>query len=102
MIALLRSVAVSWQQHAQTENAAAIARAAQELFSRVCVFTEHFARIGEGLAKANEAFNKASASYQSRVRPAGEKLIELGGAGLDKELAEVQPLDGTLRLPAQG
>ncbi len=99
LIALLRSVAVSWQQHAQTENAAAIARAAQELFSRVCVFTEHFARIGEGLAKANEAFNKATASYQSRVQPAGEKLIELGGVGLDKELAEVQPVDETLRLP---
>jgi DNA recombination protein RmuC len=100
LIALLRSVAVSWQQHAQTENAAAIARAAQELFSRVCVFTEHFGKIGEGLAKANDAFNRAAASYQSRVRPAGEKLIDLGGAGLDKELADVQVLDGTLRLPA--
>ena len=99
LIALLRSVSVSWQQHAQTENAAAIARAAQELFSRVCVFTEHFGKIGEGLAKANDAFNRAAASYQSRIKPAGEKLIELGGAGLDKELAEAPALDGTLRLP---
>jgi DNA recombination protein RmuC len=99
LIALLRSVAVSWQQHKQTENAQKIAEAARELFSRVCVFTEHFEKIREGLAKANEAFNKATSSYQSRIRPAGEKLAELGGTVPEKELADVQPLDATLRLP---
>jgi DNA recombination protein RmuC len=99
LIALLRSVSVSWQQHRQTENAQKIAGAAQVLFERVCVFTEHFEKIGEGLAKANDAFNKAASSYQSRVRPAGEKLKELGGTAPEKELADIQPLDATLRLP---
>jgi DNA recombination protein RmuC len=99
LIALLRSVSVSWQQHRQTENAQKIAEAARVLFERVCVFTEHFEKIGEGLAKANEAFNKAANSYQSRVRPAGEKLKELGGTAPEKELAELPPLDATLRLP---
>ena len=102
LIALLRSVSVSWQQHKQTENAQKIAEAARVLFERVCVFTEHFEKIGEGLAKANDAFNKASNSYQSRVRPAGEKLKELGGAAPEKELADIQPLDATLRLPPAG
>lgn len=100
LIALLRSVSVSWQQHKQTENAQKIAEAARELFSRVCVFTEHFEKIGDGLAKANDAFNKAAASYQSRIRPAGEKLTELGGTAAEKELADVQPLETTLRLPS--
>jgi DNA recombination protein RmuC len=99
LIAILRSVSLSWQQHAQTENAQKIAEAARELFSRVCVFTDHFGKIGEGLAKANEAFNRATSSYQSRIRPAGEKLTELGGTAPEKELADVQPLDATLRLP---
>jgi len=99
LIALLRSVSVSWQQHKQTENAQKIAEAARVLFERVCVFTEHFEKIGEGLAKANDAFNKAANSYQSRVRPAGEKLKELGGTAPEKELADIQPLDATLRLP---
>jgi DNA recombination protein RmuC len=99
LIALLRSVAVSWQQHKQTENAQKIAEAARELFSRVCVFTEHFEKIRDGLAKANEAFNRAASSYQSRIRPAGEKLTELGGTAPDKELSDLQPLDSTLRLP---
>jgi DNA anti-recombination protein RmuC len=99
LIALLRSVSVSWQQHAQTENARAIAEAAQELFSRVAVFTEHLEKIGDGLAKATDAFNKASASYQSRVRPAGDRLVELSGGIGGKALAKVEPLEATLRLP---
>jgi DNA recombination protein RmuC len=100
LIALLRSVSVSWQQHAQTENAAAIAEAAQELFTRVCKFTEHFERIREGLLKANEAFNGAVGSYERMVRPAGDRIQKLRGAETSgKELADIQPLEGTLRLP---
>lgn len=93
LIALLRSVSVSWQQHAQTENAQKIAESAQEFYARVVTFTEHFERIRDGLEKANDAYNKASASFQSRVRPAGERLAELGG-GLDgKRLADISPME---------
>ncbi len=99
LIALLRSVSVSWQQHAQTENARAIAEAAQELYSRVATFTEHFGKIGDGLEAANRAFNQAVGSYESRIRPAGEKIEKLGGVAAGKELADVPPLDTTLRLP---
>ena len=93
LIALLRSVSVSWQQHAQTENAQKIATAAQELYGRVVTFTEHFGNIRDGLEKANAAYNKASASFQSRVRPAGERLVELGGGQSNKELADVPPVE---------
>jgi DNA recombination protein RmuC len=100
LIALLRSVSVSWQQHAQTENAAAIAEAAQDLFTRVCKFTEHFERIRDGLLKANEAFNGAVGSYERMVRPAGDRLQKLRGADTSgKEFADIPPLDATLRLP---
>jgi DNA recombination protein RmuC len=99
LIALLRSVSVSWQQHAQTENARAIAEAAQELFARVAKFTDHLERIRDGLAKANNAFNDAVGSYERMVRPSGEKLLKLGGGAGGKALAEVEPLEATLRLP---
>ncbi len=101
LIALLRSVSVSWQQYAQTENARAIADAAQELFTRVATFTEHFQKIRDGLETANRAFNQAVGSYETRIRPAGEKIQKLGGAAPGKELADVQPLDSTLRLPPE-
>jgi DNA recombination protein RmuC len=100
-IAVLRTINFIWQQHKQTENTQKIAEAARELFSRVCVFTEHFEKIRDGLSRANEAFNRATSSYQSRIRPAGEKLTELGGTAPEKELADVQPLDATLRLPPE-
>jgi len=100
LIALLRSVSVSWQQHAQTENAQKIAEAAQELFGRIVTFTEHLEKIRDGLETANKAFNQAVGSYESRVRPAGEKLQKLGGLAAGKELADVQPMEARLRLPA--
>ena len=93
LIALLRSVSVSWQQHAQTENAQKIAAAAQEFYARVVKFTEHFEKIRAGLERAQGAFNDAAASYQTRLRPAGERLAELGGANSAKALPEVPPLD---------
>jgi len=99
LIALLRSVSVSWQQHAQTENAQKISEAAQELFVRVVTFTEHLEKIRGGLETANRAFNQAVGSYESRIKPAGEKLQKLGGGTGGKDLAELPPLDATLRLP---
>lgn len=93
LIALLRSVSVSWQQHAQTENAQKIAGAAREFYIRVVKFTEHFEKIRAGLDHANSAFNDAAASFQARVRPAGERLAKLGGANSSKELPDVRTLD---------
>jgi len=98
-IAVLRTINFIWQQHAQTENAREIAGAAQELYSRVTTFTEHLKKIRDGLDTANKAFNQAVGSYESRVQPSGEKLIKLGGGTPAKELADIQPLDSTLRLP---
>jgi DNA recombination protein RmuC len=99
LIALLRSVSVSWQQHAQTENAQKIAEAAQELFERVVTFAKYLENIRGGLESANKAFNQAVGSYESRVKPSGEKLQKLGGANSSKELPDIGPLDATLRLP---
>jgi DNA recombination protein RmuC len=93
LIALLRSVSVSWQQHAQTENAQKIADAAREFYARVVKFSDHFESIGAGLEKANSAYNAAASSFQSRVRPAGERLAELGGGEAGKSLAEISPLE---------
>ncbi len=99
LIAILRSVSVSWQQHDQTKYARDIADTAQELFSRVAKFTEHFEKIRSGLEKANGAFNDAVGSYERMVRPAGEKLLKLGGTAPGKDLAEIPPVEASLRPP---
>lgn len=97
LIALLRSVAVSWQQHAQTENAHKIAEAADELFTRIVTFTEYLEKIRSGLETATKAYNQAVGSYEARIRPTGEKLQRLGGASSAKSLPETNPIDSQLR-----
>ena len=98
LIALLRSVSVSWQQFAQTENSRLISAAAQELYARVTTFTEHFEKIRDGLIKANKAFDDAVGSYERMVRPSGDRLIKLGISTGGKELADVRPTESSLRL----
>lgn len=102
LIALLRSVAVSWQQHDQSQNAHAIASASRELYERVVRFLDHFESIRDGLHRANEAYNRAVGSYESRVRPQGEKLVRLGAAPEQRPLTPMEPLDPSLRLPGHG
>jgi len=103
LIALLRSVAVSWQQHAQTENAQRIAQAARDLYERVVTFTQHLEKLRAGLERAVTAYNDAVGSFQARVRPAGEKLAALGGGAPGKDLPEPEPIAQGLRLtPGNG
>ncbi|MGA2866696.1 MAG: DNA recombination protein RmuC [Verrucomicrobiota bacterium] len=100
LIGLLRVVSLTWQQHDQTEHAQEIAEAAQELYARVAKFGEHLDKLRGGLERANTAFNEAAASFQSRVRPAGERFVKLGGGAAGKDIPELRPLDAPLRLPS--
>jgi DNA recombination protein RmuC len=100
LIALLRAISFTWQQHSQTENARAIVESAQELFGRICTFTEHLERIRGGLDRASKAFNDAVGSYDRSIRPSGERLIKLGAGMASKKLVELEPVETVLRLPA--
>ncbi|MFZ5724439.1 MAG: DNA recombination protein RmuC [Pseudomonadota bacterium] len=101
LIALLRSVSISWQQYAQTQNTQLIADTAKELYQRVAVFYEHFEGIGDAVGKAAKAFNRAVASYDSRVRPTGERLLELKVDDAGKQLPALDPVEENLRLPRE-
>jgi DNA recombination protein RmuC len=102
LVALLRTASILWQQKAIDENARLIADGAREFYQRVITFQEHVERIGGSLDRARDAYNKAAASYQSRVLPAGRRLEELGGpAGQKATLSELTSIEGELRqLPA--
>jgi DNA recombination protein RmuC len=97
LIALLRSVSVSWQQHAQTENARAIADASMELYQRVAKFTEHLEKIRAGLERATSSYNDALGSYERMVRPSGDRLLRLSGIPDVRALPELEFLDKPLR-----
>lgn len=99
LIALLRSVSMSWQQYAQTQNTRQIADTAKELYQRIAVFYEHFEKIGDALGKASKAYNGAVGSYESRVRPSGERLLELKVDDAGKAMPVLDTVDDNLRLP---
>jgi len=102
LIALLRTVAMSWQQQQVAENARRIAQTGAELYDRVCRFAEHLGKIREGLQKAVQAFNQAVGSWESRVVPGARRLKELGAGPPGRELPPLQPVETSLRELPQG
>ena len=96
LIALLRSVSVSWQQHAQTENAQKIAEAAQELFAH---------RHIHGAFGKNPGWKRRTGrstkpwAVTNRALSLPVRNSTNCAARATKDLAELPPLDTTLRLP---
>jgi DNA recombination protein RmuC len=103
LIVLLRSVAQSWQQQQVAENSQMIWKAGAELYDRVCRFADILIELRKGLTKADESFNQAVGSWQSRIVPGARKLKELGATLGGKELEDVEPVETALReLPSAG
>jgi DNA recombination protein RmuC len=97
LIVVLKSVAMSWQQHTVTENALQIMDAATELHGRLNVFAEHFDRVGGGLKTALKGFNDAIGSWESRVLPAGRKLEQLKATDNKNALPDFEIIDKPVR-----
>lgn len=97
LIALLRSVSVSWQQYELSINNRQIGEAATELFDRVLIFLNHFERIRKGLEEASNAYNDTLTSYDRRLRPTGERLARLAGKPEDKTMPDIKSISIGLR-----
>jgi len=97
LIVVLKSVAMSWQQHTVTENALQIMDAATDLHGRLNIFAEHFDRVGNGLKSALKGFNDAIGSWESRVLPAGRKLEQLKATDSKNVLPDFEIIDKPVR-----
>lgn len=97
LIVILKSVAMSWQQHNITENALDIMAAATELHARLSVFADHFDKVGNGLKSALKGFNDAIGSWESRVLPAGRKLEQLKATDNKNVLPSFEVIDKPIR-----
>lgn len=96
LLALLRTVAHGWRQEQLAENAAKISAEGKLLYERVVTFIKHFEDMRAGLERANRAFNSAVGSYTERLRPQGEKFLQLGVQST-AELPEIEPTETALR-----
>jgi DNA recombination protein RmuC len=77
-VALLRAVAYGWRQEQLAENAELIREVGEDLYRRLAVFADHFARVGKGLDMAVDNYNRAVGSFESKVLSGARRFTELG------------------------
>jgi DNA recombination protein RmuC len=95
-VALLRAIAYGWRQEALAENADIIREVGQEMYARLTTFAEHLSKLGRNLDNSVDAYNKAVASYDSRVLPGARKFTELGVTS-KKEPPKVEQIERMAR-----
>ncbi|MBD3669484.1 MAG: DNA recombination protein RmuC [Gammaproteobacteria bacterium] len=91
-VALLRAVAYGWRQQQLAENAEQIRNVGEELYGRLATFAEHLQKVGRSLNSGVDHYNKAVASFDSRVLPSARKFSEMG-ISAKKEVEQVEQVD---------
>lgn len=95
LIALLRTVAFSWQQAALTDNARVLFDAARELHGRLTTFVGHVDRLGRSLGRAVGDYNAAVGSLETRVLPQLRRIRDTGA--VDADVPPPRPIDDAPR-----
>jgi len=94
LVALLRTVAATWQQETVAESARAVHALGRELYERLGKIGEHVSKLGRSLNSTVAAYNEAVGSLETRVLVTARKLEEHGIGG---ELESPAPVDRTAR-----
>ena len=96
LVALLKTVAMGWQERKIADEANEVARIGRELHDRLETFATHYADIGRHLDRAVNRYNDGVGSLESRVLTQARRFPELG-IQTTKELPETQPVETTIR-----
>ena len=96
LVALLKTVAMGWQERKIADEANEVARIGRELHDRLEVFASHYADIGRHLDRAVNRYNDGVGSLESRVLTQARRFPELG-IQTTKELPQTQPIETTTR-----
>lgn len=92
LVALLRAVSYGWRQEQLAHNAEQIRTVGEDLYGRLATFAEHLQKVGKSLNSGVDNFNKAVASFDTRVVPSARKFKEMG-ISAKKELESLEPLE---------
>ncbi len=77
LIAMLRTVAYSWQQDALTANAREVFEVGRELYRRLGTLGGHVDKLGKTLGRAVEDYNKTVASLERTVLVQARRMADL-------------------------
>lgn len=85
LLAVLRTVAMVWQQDRLTHNIQEVFDTGRELHNRLSTLSGRMTSLGKSLQRSVEDYNKLVGSAESRVFPAAKKLIQQGMAAKEVE-----------------
>jgi DNA recombination protein RmuC len=97
LIALLRAVHYGWRQETVADSARAISKLGRDLYERVGVLGDHFAKLGRQLDGSVRAYNQTVASFETRVLPAARKFPEHGAGIEGEELEQLTQIERATR-----
>lgn len=97
LLALLRAIAYGWRQEQIAKNAQEISELGKQLYDRMKTLADHITSIGNGLEKANTAYNSAVGSMESRVLPAARRFKDLGVSQGGTEVPIIKPVETNTR-----
>ncbi|WP_068400788.1 DNA recombination protein RmuC [Kribbia dieselivorans] len=95
LLALLRTVAYTWQQDTVTRDAQELLTVGRELYARLATLGEHATRMGRSLQRSVEDYNRLVGSLESRVLVSARRMSEIGLS--TDEIDEVPALTTTPR-----
>ena len=95
LLALLRTVALTWQQDALAGSARELFDVGRELHARLGTLGSHAGKLGRDLRRAVEDYNAMVASLETRVLVTARRMKDLGVVGDD--IAAVEPVDTSPR-----
>jgi len=95
LMAMLRTVAYSWQQQALTDNARQVFELGRELYERLATLGSHVDKLGRSIERVVGNYNAAVGSLETRVLVTARKIAELKVT--DGELDAPVPVEDTPR-----
>ena len=91
LLALLRTVAFTWQQDALTASARQLLELGNTLYARLGSLGTHATKMGASLQKSVESYNALVGALESRVLVTARKMHDLGL--VEATIPEVQPIE---------
>jgi DNA recombination protein RmuC len=95
LIAMLRTIAYSWQQDALTANARSVFELGRELYRRLGKLGDHVDKVGRSLSRSVEDYNSMVGSLERTVLTQARRMADLQVT--DAELRAPTPLDSVSR-----
>jgi DNA recombination protein RmuC len=93
LIAILKAVAYTWQEHELAENAREMTHLGKQLYERLRTLTMHFNDLGNKLKQTVEAYNKTLRSYESRILVTARKFEDFRMISPERKIPETKEID---------